>query len=109
MTDDEITRIRAEIAGKLSHRFHEQRMKANADANCKRLDEELTILILSLGEETIETENFKGTVVSSSNAYIGRDALILAGVGVDIVNQCTKRTSYTYVKVTERKQKDGDA
>lgn len=94
-----------------------QRAKAEAEDEIKTLKEELEVYFADSDSKTIMSDGNKATLVLSSNSHITKKRLIDADVTAllrrlnvseseasEIMDACTKTTSYTYVKVTPPKE-----
>lgn len=53
--------------------------------------------------DKFETEEYLSTQVQSANSHISREELARLGVKPTIIEKATKRTPYSYVKVTRKK------
>lgn len=94
-----------------------QQAKAEAEAQIKDLKAELEVYFADSDSKTIMSGGAKATLVLSSNSHITKKALLDEPVKVvlrrlnvseseasEIMDACTKTTSYTYVKVTPPKE-----
>lgn len=95
--------VRDQILELAGERYRLQVCKAKDEKRCKEIDAQMIELMLGEGEEKIQFDDYNATIVSASNSNISREALILAGVDGKIVDACTKKTPYSFMKITERK------
>lgn len=95
---------RERLADLYDERYRLQRIKSETESRLKTVDGEIMELMLgALGEEKFATDRYKGSIVTSHNSVIARDLLVLEGVSGEVIDRCTKRTPYSYVKVSENK------
>ena len=62
-------------------------------------------VLLKHDVKSVMVDNLKVTRVESSNSHISRELLLKYGVSEKVVDKSTKRSEYTTLKVTEKKEK----
>lgn len=81
-----------------------QRFKAQAEKDIKALKEKLEVFYADSPSKTILSGGMRATLVMSSSSHLDKKALLEAGVAAQTILDCTKTTSYSFVKVTEAKE-----
>ena len=81
-----------------------QRFKAQAEKDIKMLKEKLEVFYADSPSKTILSGGMRATLVMSSSSHLDKKALLEAGVAAQTILDCTKTTSYSFVKVTEAKE-----
>jgi hypothetical protein len=75
-------------------------MKKEAEAESKRINDELQLMWADVEHKTVTDTGTKITLVSSSNSSISKEKLVELGVPAETVLAATKVTPYQYVLVT---------
>ena len=81
-----------------------QRIKAQAEKDIKTLKDKLEIFYADSPSKTILSGGSRATLVMSSSSHLDKKALLEAGVAAQTILDCTKTTSYSFIKVTEAKE-----
>jgi|SRR6267142_5272113 len=79
-------------------------VKKQAEAESKRLNGELQVMWADVDAKTVMDEGARVTLVQSSSSHISKEKLLEAGVLATVIRDCTKISSYSFVKVTEPKR-----
>lgn len=80
-----------------------QKQIHDLEAEKKDLQGELAVEMISCEAELCMVDDYRTRLCSGGNATIDKTLLLKNGVGVDVIEASTKRTSYKYVKVTPPK------
>lgn len=81
-----------------------QRIKSQAEKDIKDLKDKLEVFFADAPSKTILSGGSRATLVMSSNSHLDRKMLLEKGVPAQTILDCTKTTSYSFIKVTAAKE-----
>lgn len=68
----------------------------------KRLDESITAILTDADTVSVQYGEYPVQIVSGSRSNLSKERLVELGVSVSVIQQATKTTSYSYLKIGGR-------
>lgn len=87
----------------LSKRQQASEEKKELEATLAELNEEIKSWMLDAGEKAVVADDWRVTVVQSTQSTISKERLLELGVSAKIITKATKTTPKEYIQVTEAK------
>lgn len=87
----------------LSRRQQASEEKKILETSLSELNEEIKSWMLDAGEKAVVADDWRVTVVQSTQSTISKERLLELGVSAKIITKATKTTPKEYIQVTEAK------
>lgn len=98
--------VRNSVLNRLSTYLALKAQEKALQADIAKLKDKINADLLDAPDNTIEDDEFRATLVKSTNSRIDSEKLLELGVKPSIIRRATVETPYAYPKVVSKKKSD---